>query len=209
MVRGHGLVGGDSVTWWAVHVGSTREFAAQKSLERAGIVHFLPHRSRTYKIRFRGCETRKKRTVREALFPGYIFVDPGELDSAAVEGAIDKKGRVIKIDGTPLVLDERDSDGFKDARLEADENGFVGDTDSTALSFGFLGRPGMIFRFTEDSPFAGHLGTIVSMVDLDKRGSIVAFIELFKAPRAVIVAKHHVGELISLGVEASETSLAA
>lgn len=130
--------------WCLVNTLAGREAIAAGHLERQGYTPFLPSTWRTTR------HARQLRTVRAALFPGYLFV---ALDIARdrwrpIDGTVGVVG-LVKAGDRPLAAPA----GFVEALLEAVDADGVLDRAGGDL------RPGQTVRIIR-GPFAEQLGMI-------------------------------------------------
>ena len=135
----------------------------------------------------------KKKVLRDLpVFPNYLFVDEDTGDGERAKNTqyvLD----VLSMNGHPVTIPEAEVVKW---RAAAAPDGLTKITDVTKPSFAFRGRRGDRFRFAKNSPFAGFIGRIESILRLDETGAFSAKVEILGGERLVTVRHDSVDQVI-------------
>jgi transcription termination/antitermination protein NusG len=161
--------------WFALKVRTCREKLVAESLRQKGFIEFLP----LFRARRRWVDRFKE--VECALFPGYLFcrVDPlNRLPVLITPGVIS----IIGVGKIPIPVDESEV-----AAIQA--------IVKSGLELGpwpFL-EAGQRVR-VEEGPLRGVEGVLI---EVDKRGRLVASVTLLQRAVAVVIDRHWVRPILS------------
>lgn len=180
--------------WYAVQTCARSEREVHEALKRQGFMTFYPFRRVRDRRKIPGREQYRVEWKDVPYFTGYIFVAIRNAQEAIADvndtyGVI---GVVAPAKGKdPIKIPEK----VMNALMSLGDNGLMGKEDMTRWSRRFFGKTGQTFTFGPGSPFAGLLGTIASIEDMDKTGAVTAWLDLFGGRREVKVPVKMVGEL--------------
>lgn len=192
------------MVWWVLQTGSKGEaFAFQRLGEwtrrgnfgdEANVLPYFPHTLETEVIAYRGVDTGRKRQVKRALFPRYMFlsVNVDRITGSDVDH-VPEVGRLIRRYGKPVVVPDRIMLALL-GRAETSDK--FGEVDKTKRSFWFKGAVGDVFTFVKPSPFTGLQGWITSTNDLDIGGTVLAYVLMFNKMHEVSVPVSQVGSIV-------------
>lgn len=155
--------------WYAVIVAVGREYDAADAFRRLGFGIYWPHYTQQVFIR-RGASPRR-RAVRRALIPGYLFSPAGDVDSDAFWAAMQRIPGFLNIAEQSIgVLGRVTNAEIGRIRLvEADEDDARRDLGEVKVGHNF--KPGQPVRFT-DSMLAEWSGAKVEKLLPNGRISI-------------------------------------
>lgn len=181
----------DGPYWFAVHTAPQNEAKADENLRRQGFMTFYPFRRVRVRRKMPNRDVYKVEWIERPYFPRYLFV--------ALRHEHETISAVNDTDAVSTVVHIRSRKGAERQYLQiparvmdalmkiGDGTGFMSEEDQARLSAGFFGKVGQQFRFSGSSAFAGLIGTISCVADLDRSGQIKAFIDLFGGTREVDV----------------------
>lgn len=164
--------------WFLVHAQTKRELLAEENLRRQGYETFLPFGYRSVR------RARRRQTVRDAYFPGYLFVSLNLAQDRwrpinSTTGVL----RLVVAQETPIAVPQEIIDGLRRA---SDSDGVV----DLAQRL----RSGDPVRVTL-GPFADQLGRVDSVRSADR---IVVLLELMQQSVRVEIPRRSVTPIASL-----------
>ena len=161
------------MAWYALYCASRSELSVCEALIAAGLDAFCP--SRVVKRRQRVPRTETFRLVDDvvAVFPNYIFVDTEVfapvLATRGVIGFITMGGEFVRMHDRIV------------ERLRAIRYDDIAPKSLRRMSVG------QDFEFAHGSPFAGLVGCVASVADLDKKGELRAWVDILGSRRNIKV----------------------
>lgn len=181
------------MTWYAVHTRPGWEPAVDRGLKRAGFGAFYPYQLVTRWRKASAGKSQRREEIERPYMPRYLFVACERYDVGTINRILGVS-TVVHVKGEPLAIPDN---VMLPLMAAAANDGLMGLDDRTRKARAFTGKVGDRVTLRDNSPLGGLVAAIASIRNLDTKGEISLWLELFGSRRAVPVSVEYVGETIA------------
>lgn len=167
------------IRWYATMTNPRNEFLAAKNLHRQDLITFLPFEWVQKKRKLPNRNGFKLEWVREAFFPGYLFVGLDKPNHSVYQiNETDGVSTVVYQGAEPLPIPHK---VMMDLMCRADETGLVA---RRQIEQRKAFEAGQRVKFVDESPFA----PLFAVVSIDKDTRVEVLLEILGKTRPVSVS---------------------
>jgi transcription antitermination factor NusG len=181
------------MTWYAVHTRPGWEPAVDRGLKRAGFGTFYPYQLVTRWRKASAGKAQRREEAERPYMPRYLFV-ACERDDVGTVNRVLGVSTVVHVNGEPLRIPDA---VMVPLIASAANDGLMGLDDRTRKARAFKGKVGDLVTLGDGSPLGGLVAAIASVRNLDTKGEISLWLELFGSRRAIPVSVEYVRETIA------------